>query len=153
MSYVRPHVGFSTPAWSPSNQQDIKVLESVQIRAVNMISGLTSETYEEKLNELGLMSLEDRRLRFDLIQVFKILANVDNVKADLWFEKTSVHHNRVTRQSADPTCLVKKRVSTNVRNHFFSSRVIDCWNKLPRDLRESQSVIDFEHKLDKHMRK
>ena len=47
------------------------VLEKVQLEAVTMISGLQSKEYEDKLKELGHQSLEERRIRYDMIQVFK----------------------------------------------------------------------------------
>ena len=46
-------------------------LEKVQMRAVGMISGLQGKTYQEKLTELGLMSLAQRRTRFEMIMTFK----------------------------------------------------------------------------------
>ena len=52
---------------------DKEVLEKVQIKAVNLITGLKGKTYLEKLHELGLLTLDQRRKRFDLIQTFKII--------------------------------------------------------------------------------
>ena len=60
--FVRPHLEYAVQAWCPWTEHDVDLLESVQRRAVRMISGL-SGTYEEKLQELGLMSLKDRRIR------------------------------------------------------------------------------------------
>ncbi len=48
---MRPHLEFASPAWSPWLEADKEVLEKVQKRAVNMISGLKAKTYEEKLRE------------------------------------------------------------------------------------------------------
>ena len=56
--YVRPHLEFAVAAWSPWLQADISGLEAVQKRAVKDISGLKVATYEEKLVELGLPSLQ-----------------------------------------------------------------------------------------------
>ena len=58
------------------------LLENVQIRAVKMISGLKGKTYQEKLRELNLMSLEERRTRFDMIKVFKTIHGIDMVEKD-----------------------------------------------------------------------
>jgi hypothetical protein len=52
IQYVRPHLQFVSPAWSRWLEADKEVLEKVQGRAVNMISGLKAKTYEEKLQEL-----------------------------------------------------------------------------------------------------
>ena len=72
VQYVRPHVEFASPAWSPWTEMDKANIEKVQIRAVNMISGLTGRTYEEKCKELGLDTLEERRLKQDMLQTYKI---------------------------------------------------------------------------------
>ena len=50
--FVKCHLEFGIPAWSPWLVSDIEVLERVQKRAVNMIVGLRSKTYEDKLIEL-----------------------------------------------------------------------------------------------------
>jgi ribonuclease P/MRP protein subunit RPP40 len=59
--YVRPHLEFSSPAWSPWLQGDIDTLEKVQEKAVKMVSGLKGTTYQEKCEELGLNTLQERR--------------------------------------------------------------------------------------------
>ena len=54
IQYVRPHVEFASPAWSPWSETDTALIEKVQIKAVNMVAGLTGSTYEEKCKELGI---------------------------------------------------------------------------------------------------
>ena len=56
--YVRPHLQYCSSAWSPYTVADKDLLESVQCRAVMMISNL-SGTYEQKLNVLGWVTLEE----------------------------------------------------------------------------------------------
>ncbi len=55
--YVRPHLEFASPAWSPWNLGDQEKLEKVQEKAVKMVTGLTGTTYEERCVELGLETL------------------------------------------------------------------------------------------------
>ena len=57
-TYVRPHLEYAVQAWCPSYQSDIDCLEDVQRRAVKMISGLSSVSYDEKLKEVGLTTLK-----------------------------------------------------------------------------------------------
>ena len=60
-TYVRPHLEFSVQAWSPWTLVDKAVLEQVQKRAIRMISGLRNREYEDRLAELRLTTLEERR--------------------------------------------------------------------------------------------
>ena len=77
--YVRPNLEYAVQAWSPWNQKDIDLLEDVQKRVVRMTAGLKPGTYQDKLKELGLPSLEERRRRSDMIQTWKILHQHDDV--------------------------------------------------------------------------
>ena len=72
-SLVRPHLEFCTAAWSPHYVKDKELLEKVQRRFTRMIPGLKDVPYNERLQILGLWSLEERRIRSDLIEVYKMI--------------------------------------------------------------------------------
>ena len=88
-TYVRCHLEYCVQAWSPYYAADKELLEKVQKRAVGMISGLSGGSYEEKLAEIGLTTLEQRRKRGDMIQTWKIVHRADNVDRSIWFKMTA----------------------------------------------------------------
>ena len=72
-SLIRPHLEYCVQAWRPYLKQDVNMLEKVQHQATRLVFGFEKLTYEARSDRLGLTTLEDRRLRGDMIQVFKII--------------------------------------------------------------------------------
>jgi len=148
-TYVRCHLEYCTPAWSPTSPVDIATLEKVQQRAVGMVSGLTSVSYGDRLKELGLLSLEKRRERFDLIQTYRTLSRVDHVEPSRWFTLVNQEGRNQTRLTSCKLNIVKPRSNLEIRSNFFSQRVVNIWNNLPSEVKEAPSLTAFKARLDK----
>ena len=146
--YVRCHLEYASQVWSPWTAVDIDKLEKVQQKAVNMIYGLDGLQYEEKLKKLNLETLKERRIKADLAMVYRILNGHCDVDSSIWFKTVNTNRQN-TRSSSYPLNLEKKRFNLEIRKNFFSNRVIDNWNKLSVDIKESNSVKEFKNKLSK----
>ena len=142
--YVRPHLEFAVPAWSPWTAGDIALLEKVQMRALKMTSGMGGMSYEQQLHDLDLLSLQDRRTQFDLVQTFKIIHGIDKVNYSEWFEMVGQNPGRLTRTTSDPLNILRKHSNNEVRRNFFSNRVVEKWNSLPAEVKRVKKVSTFK---------
>ena len=143
---VRPHLEYCIQAWNPYLRKDVDMLEKIQRRATKLIPGLRDLTYEERLNECGLTTLETRRLRGDQIEVFKILNGYENIDYNIFFE---IKESKITR--GHNYTLVKKQSRLDVRKYSFSQRTINVWNNLSTDCVQASSVNMFKNKIDKYL--
>ena len=148
-TYIRCHLEYCIQAWSPWTVADKEVLEKVQKRAVGLVSGLAGKTYEEKLAECGLTTLEERRIRGDMIQTWKIIQGVDAVNKETWFSMAAGEGaEQLTRSAGNHLNILKPRYKNDLRKNWFSIRVCETWNKLPMDVRQAKNIDSFKIKYD-----
>ena len=95
-SLVRPHLEYCCSVWNPHFRKDIELIEGVQRK------------------HLGLMCLHTRRIRSDLIDTYKIINGIYNVKTERGHSKK----------------LFKRRSRLDIRKFAFSNRIVDRWNSL-----------------------
>ena len=120
-------------------------MERVQRRATKMIDQCQNLSYEKRLKAAGLIALDKRRERGDLIQVFKLIKGFDKVDYKHFFQLSTDRRTRGHKLR-----LVKVRSRLEIRRNFFSQRVVNSWNELPDIVVEAETVNSFKNRLDKH---
>ena len=140
---VRPKLEYCVQAWRPHLKRDISVIERVQHRATKMINEIKALSYEERLDATGLTTLEERRTRGDLIEVFKMIKGFEKVNYQNFFNLVENDRTRGHKYK-----LRKSRSRLDVRKHFFSQRIVNVWNGLPAMVIEATSVNSFKNRYD-----
>ena len=148
---VRPHLEYAAPVWNPHLKYLSDQIESVQRRATKYIPGFKDKSYVERLTELQLPCLAYRRLRGDLIEVYKITTDVYDRKVTGGLLKQCNNENRRTRGHNKKLSICYSRL--NLRRNFFSNRIAPLWNGLPQGVVEAPSLNSFKNRLDKHFGK
>ena len=145
---VRPILEYGVTVWSPYRIGDIDAVESVQRRATRILPELRGLDYEARLRSLKLPTLTYRRLRGDVINVYKYIHGIYRLPlADNMFEMAQYGATR-----GHSFKLYKHQSRLNLRKHFFSQRVVDVWNSLPDDVVTAPSLNMLKRRLDYHWR-
>ena len=103
-------------------------------------------TYEQRLRKLHLTTLDTRRLRADLIKVFKMINQMDNVNLSDFFQ---INYNNTRGHEYK---FQKTRARLDIRKYSFSSRVVNEWNNLSMEAVQSTTLNGFKKHVDRHLK-
>ena len=111
-----------------------------------LVSGTKNRSYSEQFNKLklNLYSLERRRLRGDLIEMYKIITGKEGISCQQFFEQARDCYGL----RGHSLKLFVNRSRLNCRKYFFSQRSVGEWNRLPRQVVDAPSVNAFKNWLD-----
>ena len=144
-SFVRPHLEYANPVWSPHLRKQIRMLENVQERATKLVDGMKHLSYPERLKKLDLPTLQHRRERGDMIQVWKHFNEYDRSTLPANFRPIP----RVNRQH--PYRLTRNRPkdgALGIQSNSFYFRVPNEWNNLQKRVVESENINTFKARID-----
>ena len=146
---IRPHLEYCPQVWAPiskhGNWSLIMSLESVQRWVTSSIQGMESFSYRDRLEKLNLTTLHERRMRGDLIEVFKMLNGLSSATGNVIEISTRTTNLLVNER--------KKNITRTMENDFFGSRIVKYWNKLPSNVKSSESVNGFKNNLAEFRKK
>ena len=140
---ILPHLQYCVQFWSPALSKDVTRLEKIQARATKLIPEIRHLPYEDRLKNLGIRSLANRRIILDLVQTYKILHGVDNVEYSNYF---TLNEN-CTRNNGLKLSVLSH--NTNILGNFYTRRVVKYWNKLPETVVSSENINTFKSRLDR----
>ncbi|KAK4827887.1 LOW QUALITY PROTEIN: hypothetical protein QYF61_022310 [Mycteria americana] len=148
---LSPRLEYCIQLWGPQHKKDVDLLKRVQRRAMKMIRGLEHLLYEDRLRELGLFSLEKRRLWGDLIVAFQYLKGAYRKDGEGPFMKECSDRMRGNsfniKEGRFTLDILSKKRRTSKKN-FFTVRVVRHWNRLPTEIVDAPSLELSKVRLD-----
>ncbi|MCU7801386.1 MAG: reverse transcriptase family protein, partial [gamma proteobacterium symbiont of Lucinoma myriamae] len=144
-SLVRPHLEYGSCVWTVMYKKDCIAIENVQRRATKLVKSIKNKSYTDRIRDLGIPSLQYRRIRADMVEVYRIINGIDYCDKDKLFTLQQSDRTRGHRFK-----MYKKKFRLDIRRYSFSQRVIDHWNKLPDSVVSAQSINMFKSRLNSH---
>ena len=145
-SLVRSLLDYATIIWNPYLVRDINSVERVQRRVTRTVRGLRNLPYEERLALLQIDSLKKRRVKTDMIELFKIINGYTCLQPERFFT-----FNVQARTRGHNFKIYPNFSHLNVRKYFFTNRVVEMWNRLPINIVNASNVFNFKKMLSDYL--
>ena len=146
-SFVRPHLEYCQSVWSPHLKKSTNLLESVQRRETKLVDGLQNLSYKERLQKLHLPTLSYRRMRGDMIELFKHHNSYDEKSLSCYFRRRTKLNRGHNLQLERNFSKDGKRGS---QQNSFYFRTTKMWNELPKSVAEAETLDTFKNRLDEY---
>ena len=146
-TFVRPHLEYAQAVWQPFLRKHVNIIENVQKRATKLVDGLSELPYDERLRCIDLPTLEYRRARGDMIEIYKHFHAYDRQSLAVSFkprDRPSRSHNY---QLYIP---VPKDGVRGPQSNSFYFRTPKIWNELSTHVVEANNINTFKARLDEH---
>ena len=124
---VRAHLEYGNIIWHPWHRIDKLEIEKIQRPTTKLIPRLKHLPHEERLQALILPSLDFRRRRGYIIQVFKIMDRLDRLDPDIFFLRAE---GPCTSHQGHKDKLLTRHSWLEARKNVFSQRIVQNWNSL-----------------------
>ena len=147
-SLIRSKVEYCCPLWNPSKIKDIQTLENVQKEFTKRISGLKEIDYWERLKRLKLLSLQRRRERYSIIQVWKIKNGLAPNSIGMTFYESA----RLGTKVRIPPFNFRAQMSfSTAYDDSFGVKAARLWNILPKRVNTDTTLESFKISLGDFM--
>ena len=148
-TYVRSHLEYCCPVWSPHQKGDIQKLEAVQRSYTAKMEGMDNLNYWERLKALKIYSLQRRRERYKILYMWKMSNDLVPKSPSIEFRKTSRRSGVIAeRRLGKSTC--SKGVKTLIHNSFASSAV-GLFNAIPAKVKDQLTIEGAKAELDRFL--
>ena len=141
-SLVRPHVEYSSVVWCPCTIRDQKRIEGIQRRDTKILPGMQNLSYDQRLRTMGIPRIQYRRLRPDMVQVYKLIYGIDNIDPNIFFEMSNDKRTRGHKYK-----ILKQIAKCNLRRLSFIHRIVDTCNSRPAKAHYCDMLGIFCYKL------
>ena len=146
---VRTPLDYANSVWAPFKIKHIDLIENVQRRATKQLPGMKDMSYPERLKILKLPTLSYRRMRGDMIEVYKILNKIYDPEV-CGFLKLLKDMAPRSSNRGNSMKLYPQRCNSNIRKNSFTIRIVQTWNNLPESIVKAPTLNAFKNRIDRY---